>query len=271
MQNQKKFEDVIQIYLTSILLDFLGIDKKNLLYCTKNITNTIVEYYIKNKQIGLSIAKKMITSKQKNIRYIFVDIFLNISKEDFNFTAYQLIHLSFDSDFNEPLKIGVLPPTLTYLLFGNNFNHPLQIGVLPSTLSQLTFGRFFNKPLQIDILPCTLTYLSFGDNFNQRLEKDVLPSQLIYLKFGRFFNKPFKIDILPCTLTYLEFGKEFSQPLFELNKLSSLIHLKFGFWFNWHNRPMGPLPKTLKYLQIPIHNNLPLPDHIEIKYVKNSN
>ena len=246
MQNQKKFEDIVQIYLTSIIFDLLGNDTKNLLYCSKYITNTIVDHYIKNKQIGLSTAKKMTSRKQQYIKYIFVDIFLNLSQKDLNFTQFsRLTYLKFDCDFNQPLKIGVLPDTLTYLSFGDTFNQPLEMFVLPSKL----------------------THLEFGNKFNQLLEQNSLPPTLICLKFGKSYNKPLKKDVLPSTLTHLEFGVDFKHRVY-FNNLLSLTHLKFGFWYNWIARPIGPLPISLKYLQIPEYYKFKseLPNDIEIKY-----
>jgi len=268
MQNQKKFEDIVQIYLTSIIFDLLGNDTKNLLYCSKYITNTIVDHYIKNKQIGLSTAKKMTSRKQQYIKYIFVDIFLNLSQKDLNFTQFsRLTYLKFDCDFNQPLKIGVLPDTLTYLSFGDTFNQPLEMFVLPSKLTHLEFGNKFNQPLEMFVLPSKLTHLEFGNKFNQLLKQNSLPPTLICLKFGKSYNKPLKKDVLPSTLTHLEFGVDFKHRVY-FNNLLSLTHLKFGFWYNWISRPIGPLPISLKYLQIPEYYKFKseLPNDIEIKY-----
>ncbi len=117
----------------------------------------------------------MTREKQKNIRYMFVDIFLNFLTEDFNFSQFAFTHPTFDSDFNEPFKIGMLPETLTYLYLGNRFNKSVEIGMLPSKL----------------------THIEFGNHYNQLLEQNVLPPKLIHLKFGHFYNKPFKNGVFP--------------------------------------------------------------------------
>jgi hypothetical protein len=52
MQNQKKLEDVIYTYLTPIMSDLLGSDINKLLYCSKNVTETVIDFLIKNKNIG---------------------------------------------------------------------------------------------------------------------------------------------------------------------------------------------------------------------------
>ena len=39
-----------------------------------------------------------------------------------------------NSDFNQPLTAGVLPPNLTQLTFGADFDQPLAAGVLPPNL-----------------------------------------------------------------------------------------------------------------------------------------
>ncbi len=49
MQNKEKIEQIIQIYLTPLLLDLLGNDTKNLLYCSKNITIRLI-YILKIKK-----------------------------------------------------------------------------------------------------------------------------------------------------------------------------------------------------------------------------
>ena len=70
---------------------------------------------------------------------------------------------------------GVLPSSLTHLTFGTNFNQPLGEGVLPSSLTHLTFGTNFNQPLGEGVLPSSLTQLVFGWFFDQELGEGVLP------------------------------------------------------------------------------------------------
>ncbi len=50
-------------------------------------------------------------------------------------------------EFNQKLKQGDLPNSITHLTFGNNFNQPLDIDLIPRKIVNLTFGKKFLQRL----------------------------------------------------------------------------------------------------------------------------
>ena len=46
-------------------------------------------------------------------------------------------------NFNQPLKPGYIPNSVTNLTFGGNFNQPLKKGDIPNSVTNLTFGWLF--------------------------------------------------------------------------------------------------------------------------------
>ena len=124
--------------------------------------------------------------------------------------------ISFDNNFNQHIKKGVLPEGLVSLYFGRDFTNgrmAFKKGDLPESLLTLVFGdRFTNgdKPIYSD-LPESLWYLSFGKDFTNAehpIKKYDLPEGLLYLSFGDKFSnggKPINGQ-LPKGLKSLLFG-----------------------------------------------------------------
>ncbi len=108
-----------------------------------------------------------------------------------------LKELVFYSSFDQEIKGGKLPSSLTKLSFGYNFNKEIKEEVLPSSLTELTFGYNFNQEIKGEVLPSSLTKLTFGYRFNKEIKGRVLPSSLTKLTFGHNFNKEIKGGILP--------------------------------------------------------------------------
>ena len=69
-------------------------------------------------------------------------------------------------------------PNLKKLVFGWCFNQPLKEGYLPSSLTQLTFGWAFNQPLKEGYLPSKLTKLTINKKYEKSLRKIILSSSL---------------------------------------------------------------------------------------------
>ncbi len=96
MNKNHNFENVFRICLSPNILKLLD-NTQNLLYCSKIVTNILIEYYIKNKEIKLSTITKITKNKWENIK-----------------------HILYDDD--KSIKIFNLPPTLTHLTFDWYFN-----------------------------------------------------------------------------------------------------------------------------------------------------
>ena len=172
--------------------------------------------------------------------------------------------------FNQPIKVGVLPQSLTHLTFSVKFNQEIDSNVLPRNLSYLTFGSNFNKPIRRSVLPQNLTDLTFGNCFNQQIEENVLPQNLTNLVFSSEFNKLIRENVLPPNLTRLVFGNKFNHKIrqnvipqslkyliFSNNSIynhelntnilsNNLTHLYLGRYFN---EPIT-LPQSLTHLVI---------------------
>ena len=141
----------------------------NLLYCSKNITNIVIDEFIKYCIVPFSIAKSWSVMKQKHIHRML------INENNLNFHNYKsyanVRNLYFDHMFNISLNGLTFSQTLTHLSLGYCFNQSMNVGLLPSTLLQLTFGNCFNQPLTDHcgqkVLPCSLISLTFGQSFNQ--------------------------------------------------------------------------------------------------------
>jgi len=138
-------------------------------------------------------------------------------------------------DFNQILKEGDLPDSLTSLTFGEKFNPfdlASMVGSLPRGLTKLKFGRMFNCPLNPDFLPSSLVSLCFGDQYDQPLCEHSLPQGLKFLYFGERFNQLVKPNVLPQGLEKLRFGFRFNQLLERGVIPEKLLVLIFGGCFN---------------------------------------
>jgi hypothetical protein len=197
-------------------------------------------------------------------------------------TLTKLVMISLEScrsnGFNQP--IDELPESLTELNFSSNYkyNQPIKDGVLPTSLTKLSFG-IFDRSIGINTLPTNLKELCFGDNFNRSL--NILPPTLEKLTFDNSFNQPLPRNLLPTTLKKLSLGYRYNQPLLEGVLPESLIKLDLGYMFdqslniNDKNEYMNGsisdasesmngsvLPSSLKKLKISSHYNHDLDDII---------
>ena len=166
----------------------------------------------------------------------------------------------------EPIQIGLLPPTLTELTIIGD--HVLTAGILPSVLLELTA----NEQIDVGALPASITKLTlghgYGSNFN--ITPEVLPSALTHLTFGGTFNRPISIGVFPPTLTHLsrqfgdcEFGDAYCEPrafnqIIPIGGLpAALMTLIFTGRFN-SALNVGVLPYSLTHLEFSGDFNLPL-------------
>ncbi|GAM26690.1 hypothetical protein SAMD00019534_098650 [Acytostelium subglobosum LB1] len=151
------------------------------------------------------------------------------------------------SDFNHPIKVGVLPPNLLYLNVGSTFNFSIEIDVLPPKLVKLVFGFRFNSVIARNALPSSIESIHFDSDYNQPMENIGLPKSLRKLRFGWEYNSAIPPNMLPHSLTKLKFGYQYNQPLVPGSLPPSLRRLMFGARFN---QPMvaGTLPSSLTEL-----------------------
>ncbi len=163
-----------------------------LLYCTKNLTELVIDHYLKFTIIDFDKIINFNWSHKKNnrVKHLLSDQLNTI------YLFPNLVHLTFDL-FNQLLDPDQLPLTLKKLTFGWYFNQPLVPGTLPRALTHLTFGYEFNKSIVNGVLPPTLIFLEFGQSYNIPLDIEVLPDSLQHLKFGSLFNQPIHKDVLP--------------------------------------------------------------------------
>ena len=70
------------------------------------------------------------------------------------------------------------------MTFGKYFNQSLKEGDIPNSVTHLTFGDYFNQPLKKCDIPNYVTHLTFGNDFNQLLNNGVIPDSVTYLTVG---------------------------------------------------------------------------------------
>lgn len=118
--------------------------------------------------------------------------------------CFRNVHLTFYWDFNQPLKPGDIPNSVTHLTFGRMFNQPLKPGVIPNSVTHLTFDYWFDKPLQPGDIPNSVTHLVLGYWFDYSLEPNVIPNSVTHLRFSYRFHQKLKYGVMPNSLQVLE-------------------------------------------------------------------
>src|SRR2546429_7807338 len=109
IRNENRFEKIVRICLTPNIFDLLGDESNNLLYCSKYITNLVIDHYIRNQIFILSIAKRMSEKKQQMMQHLFVDSDYSNLSENLKSISLRLRSLIFACDFNQLIEISQLP------------------------------------------------------------------------------------------------------------------------------------------------------------------
>ncbi len=178
--------------------------------------------------------------------------------------------LYFDADFNDIIRVGVIPDGVIYIKFGDCFNLPLDVGVIPSSVKTLIFGNHFNRLVPKGVIPEGVVTLEFGKNFNVLLERESIPSTVMNLTFGKKFNNH-SCGCIPGSVKVVRFGDNFNVTStigpfrseieevylgWKFNKFPhksefprSLKKLVFGESFN-QAISQDSLPETLEYLEL---------------------
>lgn len=121
----------------------------------------------------------------------------------------------------------------------------------------IQFRDGYNEPITCTI-PLHITELEFGNNFNQPV--DNLPNHILRIVFGDNFNQP--VNNLPKNMNSITFGKNFNQPIDNLPSSIRRLHI---YNYSVFNQPTNKLPVSLKYLSLPVSNNMDgLPDGLNI-------
>jgi hypothetical protein len=110
------------------------------------------------------------------------------------------------------------------LEFGDEFNQYIRINVIPSTIKKLIFGEKFNKILIPGTLPINLKYLEFGFLYDQEILENVLPDGLKCIIFGELFNHNLSENTIPISVNKIHFNNEEYNGVFDINlNLSELM------------------------------------------------
>ncbi|KAF2073050.1 hypothetical protein CYY_005633 [Polysphondylium violaceum] len=118
--------------------------------------------------------------------------------------------------------------------------------LLPNTITDIVLAILKPVAIPVGFFPSSLKGLKFTYNYNFPLEKETLPQSITSLTIGYNGKEPFHWDCLPSNLESLT--------------LQTALAVAFS-------QPIGPLPKTLKYLDLGSRYHLPLespiPDHVK--------
>ncbi|KAF2069396.1 hypothetical protein CYY_009288 [Polysphondylium violaceum] len=118
--------------------------------------------------------------------------------------------------------------------------------LLPNTITDIVLALVKPVVIPIGFFPSSLKVLKISYDYKFQLKKSTLPESLVSLTIGYIGNEPFDWECLPSNL----------------EKLTLQTTLSAGF-----NQSIGPLPKTLMYLDLGSHYHLPLdspiPDHVK--------
>ncbi|EFA77465.1 hypothetical protein PPL_12067 [Heterostelium album PN500] len=136
--------------------------------------------------------------------------------------------LSFSSTFNQSLLPSTLPKQLKILnLKRSNFNHPIRYGMIPNTLEKLYLDSSYDQPLEPGVLPSSLKHLFYYGNHN--LKVGSLPPNLkVFEYYGDNFIIENEKGILPMTLESLIANILWLPAIKSLSNLKSLTLLYYG-------------------------------------------
>jgi hypothetical protein len=149
--------------------------------------------------------------------------------------------------YDQKIRIGVLPKSLTSLKCENMFNRVLKKGVLPPSLMKLKCC--VDAPFTPGALPQSLTKLNmdvYDDTYNQPILPGALPSSLVSLRLGNDFDQIF--TTLPVSLRFLDCGLSYNQP-FIIGVLPSHLRELVCRAFEQELEP-GMLPASLQILDL---------------------
>jgi len=169
----------------------------------------------------------------KRVKRIYCFIFASGKR---HFVPSSVTHLKLVAHNNATLDN--IPFSVTNLIYDSYFNNPIKTGYIPTSVTHLTFGFFFNQKNK-KCIPPSVTHLTFGYHFNQSIENSIPPS-VTHLTFGCHFDHPIN-DYIPTSVTHLTFGDRFNQQIKNCIP-SSVTHLTFGDQFD---QPIRDIPHSV--------------------------
>jgi hypothetical protein len=156
--------------LTDLILflsnDYLEKDKDKLsfLSCVTSWHTLKSKVHFKEEINYSKLLESLFYYKNLNIRYDMYD-------DNFNSIPKHTKILCLINDFNQPLKKGDTPNSVTALGFNDYFNQPLEKEDIPNSVIILRLGYDFNQPLKKGDIPNSVTTLQLAHSFNQPLKK----------------------------------------------------------------------------------------------------
>ncbi|GAM18349.1 hypothetical protein SAMD00019534_015240 [Acytostelium subglobosum LB1] len=115
-----------------------------------------------------------------------------------------LVKVLFIRGLNQTLVQGLLPNTLEVLdLLTSNFNHPITVNSLPPSLKRINLGEMYNHPFPPGVLPNSLTSIRLGFRFVQLLEPGSIPQSLTHLALCGNMTQSGS-DVWPRSIKHIE-------------------------------------------------------------------
>ncbi|KAM9958206.1 hypothetical protein ACTFIW_001066 [Dictyostelium discoideum] len=130
--------------------------------------------------------------------------------------------------FQHGEQLDKVPEGTNVLIFHHRFNQVIKQGYIPDTVTHIVFGSFFNRQIQLNTIPNGVKFIQFGYSYDQALIPGSLPDSLQQLTFGDMFNKPIEENTIPSSVIKLVYGENFYQELNSNSVPSSVRLLKLG-------------------------------------------
>jgi hypothetical protein len=137
-QMQSLLTDVI-LFLSNNYLE-KDKDKLSFLSCVTSWHTLKLKVHFQGKVNYNKRLENLFYYKTLNIRYY-------ISDDNFKSIPKYTKVLRLSDQFNQPLKKGNIPNSVTNMHFDWTFNQPLKKGDIPNSVTILIFGDFFDQPL----------------------------------------------------------------------------------------------------------------------------
>lgn len=114
---------------------------------TRNLWSGKKPIYLINQLIHSLLIYQLINSITNQPMYgISIELEMNEIKKRLRKTSnLRLTHLSFDSDFNQPIGVGSIPASVSSLKFAIRFNQLVTLGSIPTSATHSTIGSDFNQ------------------------------------------------------------------------------------------------------------------------------
>lgn len=135
---------------------------------------------------------------------------------------------------------------LTHLIFsGVTFDDRIKIGDIPQSVTHLILGSTFKQYLTENLLPNNLNYLDVGETYDNRIYPEIIPKSLNYLKMYSF--SPME-DVIPLTVSYLEISVIFEiADIYPINIKHLIINKNSVFNFGKNLCKVSPILTNITF------------------------